>query len=411
MIRMHCSLREGAQGEELPGANIDFSTLVSAVSDIYNRGLFITLSSIYLPADARALSPLGKGSVYAIYNRKTRYRVRLSPTTKEFPERNEKVVLKNPQRIFNNDGTVIDQDDLRSLLTEIQVLSHHPLYFHENIVTLLGIKWHCEQLALNPAAQPQLILEFAEWTLEDFLEEHEELSFGTRVRLDLDMILGLEALHGCGLVHGAINPSNVFIKRLPNAEANSPSREYIAQLANFNNSFVNDGVPRRLLNNISEFIPPEVMRGEDITNFNAVDIYSLGITMWRTTLRNISLTVLKDIHAAALPGLENLQMLASEINETRETPHAVENLLFPELLRPVISNSPEDRDLGTLKATILLCTNIRAPIPQTPEQCSQNELELLSSATVRIQLPLFLCIPLTEYRYISTIRLSNTQAV
>lgn len=374
---------EGRPGAAASSENMDFTTLVSIVSSTYSWGSFLKFSTFNLPIKEREISPVGEGSVYTTYSQIIKYRVLSGFGTNEFLERHEKVVFKNPGRLFNNDGSAVDQDKVREILTEIGVLSHPPLYFHENIATLLGVRWHCEQLELNPAVQPQLILEFVEWTLEDFLAEHEDLSFETRVNLDLDMVNGLEALHGCGFIHGDVNPKNVFIKRLPSAEALVQMKGYVAQLANFSNSLVNDGVPRRLREGTPRFVPPEVMRGQGITDFKAVDIYSLGITMWRTTIPDISIASLAKDHAVPLLDLENLRTVLSEMDETPEKLDSLKNLLFPDLLRSVVSSSPGDRDLETLKTAILLYTKSTAPIPQILEMYSRDELELSPNTTVR----------------------------
>lgn len=248
----------------------------------------------------------------------------------------------------------------------------------------MGVKWHCGQLDLNPAVQPQLIIESVEWTLEDFLEEHDKLSLETRARLDLNMVNGLEALHGCGLTHGDVNPKNVFIKRLLSTGVNIQSKGYVAQLANFSKSIVDDRVPRRLHAGALRFVPPVVMRGQEITNFKAVDIYSLRMTMWRTTTSNTSTTALEKDHAAPFLAFESVRAVLSEIDETPEKLDSLGNILFPDLFRLVVSSSPEDRDLETFKTAILLYTKTAAPIPQPLEMHSQNEFEVFLNTTVRI---------------------------
>jgi serine/threonine protein kinase len=65
-------------------------------------------------------------------------------------------------------------------------------------------------------------------TLEDCLQLLR--SYGSEVRkthLSLDIALGINAIHACGLVHGDIKPSNIIIQE-------HPTRTVIAKISDFN---------------------------------------------------------------------------------------------------------------------------------------------------------------------------------
>lgn len=395
--------------EEASGGNADFTTLVSIVSETYSRGNFLKFSTFNTSINERELSPLEEGSDYALCSRKIKHYVPSALKSGQFDERNEKVVFKSPGRLFNGDGTAVSQRELRKILMEIQVLSHPPLSSHENIITLLGIKWHCEQLAINPAVQPQLVLELVERTLDDFMARHKDLSSDTKFRLAYDMVNGLEALHGCGLIHGDINPRNVFIKRVPTGEGVVQSRLYMAQLANFGNSFFDDEVPRRLYGGTPGFIPPEVVNRKEITNFKATDIYSLALTIWRTFIPDIDITSSRNKYTTEVDSLGNIGASLSETDVIEKSVDNVPDLLFVELLRPAISWLPEDRHLNNFKLTILPLLEAKAPVPQTKWLHNPRELGLFPNTTVRIY-PFPLCIqPLTANRFILTTRISTTR--
>jgi serine/threonine protein kinase len=347
--------------EEAAKRNIDFLTLVSIVSKAYSQGTFLKFSTLCLPISERELSPFRASSVYTICSRKIKYRLPSTVERGQFEDRDEKVLLKTPGQLFRDDGAALDLDELRGVLTEIQVLSHMPLYLHDNIVRLLGVRWHCEQFAINPAVQPQLVLEAAECTLEDFLVEHEDISFESRVRLNLDMVSGLEALHGCGLIHGDINPRNVFIKCVPKADGRGRLRRYIAQLANFNSSFPDDGVPRRLPGGRSGFFAPEVMKGHEIIDFKATDVYSLGITLRGTNIPSSGLTIPGIDYIPPAHDVEDTQIVTSESDKPMGNSNFPKDLFLSKLSNCALSQLPENRDLMNLKSLIVSYLEANAP--------------------------------------------------
>ncbi|KAK2755747.1 hypothetical protein FQN54_005897 [Arachnomyces sp. PD_36] len=372
---------EGNDGPSRPGE--DFSTLVSVVSKIYSRTNSLKFSTLTLPPNERELSPLGEGSPLALCYRKVKYRIPSFAKPGKYEERDEALTLKTTRRTFSRDGSAIDPDELRRILMEIQVLDHPPLYLHENIVTLLGIRWHCEQLALNPAVQPQLVLERVEWTLEDFLFEHEDLPLNARFRIDLDMINGMEALHRCNLIHGDINPRNVLIKRLSATECEAQAKEYTAKLANFGNAFLDNGIPQRFDRATPDYAAPEALQGLEIRNYKAVDIYSLGVTMWRSHApKGISTATLKSNSVASADGLEALQTLLST---TELAPEAFDVLLdtaCTTLFGNAVSQFPEERNLMVFKDFFLSHFKGEGLAALESKSCDYKEPELFSNQTV-----------------------------
>jgi serine/threonine protein kinase len=108
-------------------------------------------------------------------------------------------------------------------------------------------------------------------------------SYGSVIRkahLSLDVALGIEALHACGLVHGDIKPSNIIVQK-------HPTRTIVAKLTDFNgvspantygSSTYSFGTP--------SWQPPEVLLNEESIDWQLGDVYSYGMvfaTIWCKT--------------------------------------------------------------------------------------------------------------------------------
>jgi serine/threonine protein kinase len=92
---------------------------------------------------------------------------------------------------------------LDSVALELCVLTHHPLFMHENIVDFYGLQWDMDE---DSRIWPVLVVEEAELgTLASLQKSSTALEFSTKLELSLDIALALDALHGCGIVHSDVS--------------------------------------------------------------------------------------------------------------------------------------------------------------------------------------------------------------
>lgn len=99
---------------------------------------------------------------------------------------------------------------VKDLILELHILRHDPIRAHRNIVTLLGIGWFYDQQLISPLAIPRIVLERADCTLEDYLDENDPPQ-NTRVSIMYGVASGLSALHMCKIVHGDLKPDNILM--------------------------------------------------------------------------------------------------------------------------------------------------------------------------------------------------------
>lgn len=191
------------------------------------------------------------------------------------------VVMKNSKVRFEENGTPKSNDiaALRSLLSEIDVLSNAVIRKHRNIVGLLDIRWDHPSLEREQLG-PTLYLEYAQLgTLNDFREAHPEDPGEGHVaqRIMLDICLGLEALHQCGITHGDVKPGNVLLFE--------GGRHVIAKLSDFGSAiFIRPG--HQSSNNVvlpgisPPWDAPETGSEIPADLAHKSDIYSFGLLYW-----------------------------------------------------------------------------------------------------------------------------------
>lgn len=187
------------------------------------------------------------------------------------------VVYKTARFAFTPTGEPISRGDrkaMSSVLMEIFALVHPPLLQHPNIVDFLGLAWGSNPF--EPTHRlPIVVVEYAEHgTLAD-LQERIFLSSTVRQNLCLDVALGLDVLHRCGIVHGDVKSENVLI-------FSHPERQYIAKVADFGFSVVAEAAD--LMINIGGTRPwraPEANSPVSKAQLKLTDVYSFGLLVWR----------------------------------------------------------------------------------------------------------------------------------
>lgn len=197
------------------------------------------------------------------------------------------IVYKTARVAFTPTGEPISRGDrkaMSSALMELYALVHPPLLQHPNIVNFLGLAWGSNPF--EPTHRlPIVVVEYAEHgTLAD-LQEKIFLPSTVRQNLCLDVALGLDILHRCGIVHGDVKSENVLI-------FTHPERQYVAKVADFGYSVVAGAAD--LMINVGGTRPwkaPEANIPVSKAQSKLTDVYSFGLLVWRV-LSSLSFLVL-----------------------------------------------------------------------------------------------------------------------
>jgi serine/threonine protein kinase len=163
---------------------------------------------------------------------------------------------------------------------ELRVLTHNSLRNHENIVRLIGVGWETKRLSQSTSVfhWPFFVLEHSRYgTLMDWLDEG-TASFEARRDLVVDVGLGLQALHGCDVVHGDVKSENVLVFY-------HPTRKYVAKIADFGYTMFDlDGVSptTQRIGGTPLWNAPDSERALPWKEHHLSDVYSYGFLIWRT---------------------------------------------------------------------------------------------------------------------------------
>ncbi|KAL3467388.1 kinase-like domain-containing protein [Aspergillus heterothallicus] len=270
----------------------DFVSFISLVSMVYHQRKYLSFSVLDLNQHQRNTKPLNRGSVYVVRSATVRYEV---PSFNQFGHletRTGHVVTKEIGRLFDWRGRVVDQQKLRSLMNETRILTHNYLYWHANIINFVGVAWYMDETSWSPhvVAQPRIVLEQADQTLDGFLDMYAEIPFRTRLCLCLDVANGLAALHKCGIIHGDVKPANVLLFQAPSLDPGMSTDRYSAKLADFSHSF-HEASNKTHYTGTPGYMAPEIVQRRRITDCKATDNYSAGVTFLRTIVSEASLPV------------------------------------------------------------------------------------------------------------------------
>lgn len=197
--------------------------------------------------------------------------------------RPEYVVYKTARVAFLSKGEPVrnDRSTMASAMMEIYALIHPPLLKHPNIVDFLGLAWGGNPF--EPAHRlPVIVVEYAQHgTLAD-LQDGQTLTSELRKSLCLDVALGLDILHRCGIVHGDVKAENVLI-------FSHTERQYIAKVADFGYSFVEATVDDLVnLGGTRPWKAPETKSRVPKYQLKLTDVYSFGLLVWRLALDGMS---------------------------------------------------------------------------------------------------------------------------
>lgn len=187
------------------------------------------------------------------------------------------VVYKTARVAFTPTGEPISRGDrkaMSSALMELFALMHPPLLQHPNIVDFLGLAWGSNPF--EPTHRlPVVLVEYAEHGNLADLQEKILLPSTVRQNLCLDVALGLDILHRCGIVHGDVKSENVLI-------FSHPERQYIAKVADFGFSVVAEAADSMIsIGGTRPWKAPEANSPVSKAQSKLTDVYSFGLLVWR----------------------------------------------------------------------------------------------------------------------------------
>nr|CEG03470.1 unnamed protein product [Fusarium acuminatum CS5907] len=192
-----------------------------------------------------------------------------------FPSGLSDSILKNRKYLAVKHPRVQDDNmvSFGDIALELQILRHPPIQQHENIVNLLAVMYHDTGNEEGIRVVPALVLEYAEHgSLKAFQEAGYARSLEERLNIALDTARGLEALHGSGIVHGDIKPSNLLIFK-------HPTRNFIVKLSDFGFAIPMQG--GQLIGCTEMYSAPETDGGQLRSQYLLQqDVYSFGLTLW-----------------------------------------------------------------------------------------------------------------------------------
>jgi serine/threonine protein kinase len=300
----HVSLRISTHDEERKDASPDqlFSLFISLVAEVHRntdevkQGFLSGIMHKDVEAADFGSQFVGKGRSFSVRCLKF-----------EPPDR--PLALKSVLP-FENFTSREEKERLGDVILVLRALSHPWLRGHPNIIQLLGLGWETDSANIS-RKWPVLILEYADGgTLEDFLQRHPDMTFQERLKLCLDVLNGLDALHRCAIVHGDLKPLNVLVCLEQN---DGNDKTWTATLADFGGSILDVGENERGCLTMGSFPwqAPEWMDWLSREELLATDLYSLGLLVWSVMANGLD-PVKNDL---AIFGLEQYSTNSNALQE------------------------------------------------------------------------------------------------
>jgi serine/threonine protein kinase len=187
------------------------------------------------------------------------------------------VVLKSRRAEPDRERDLTLVQKLEAILLELRVLTHPPLRHHENIVQLIQVGWEGDPRD-RTVKWPVLIIDYADrGTLADFFDNEEAVNYDVKRSLGLNIAHGMQALHGCGIVHGDLKLLNVLV-------FSQKDGSYTAKLSDFGGALLDS--PQALLRptGTRPWTAPEYRTNGSRQDLLQSDVYALGLLMWRIML-------------------------------------------------------------------------------------------------------------------------------
>jgi serine/threonine protein kinase len=186
------------------------------------------------------------------------------------------VAVKTPLLEKGDDKKKRNSHLFRSISKEYQILRSEPLRHHDNVINAYGCCWQSLDV-YGGLPIPCLILEGTELgDLAKFYQTH-DLTLRERLGMCIQVTMGLQAVHGIGIIHGDLKPRNILV-------FHSKPTSYIAKLAGFGEAIVlaQNKPPFRRPTGTTLYYAPECYNPAatfDEKGLLKAEIFSLGIVL------------------------------------------------------------------------------------------------------------------------------------
>jgi serine/threonine protein kinase len=270
----------------------------STTTELYLLMLFPDNLALHLPRPQARFSG-GTSQVTIMDSQGLIARGIYTPPTPMLPE---KIAVKMAKPGVLQGRSNIDRALLRSMATELRILSDKTIRSHDNIITLLGTCWE-RTASPDDAVLPVFVFETSELgDLQHWLPENDDIALGIQLDMCLGLTRGVACLHEAGVVHCDLKPANVIVFRQSN-----PQSPFILKIIDFNIAIVAQDVSENvpLPEGTPPWNSPEQMVNTMISRADLpkVDIYSLGTLLLHILTAGQSITLISFIAARGVQGL------------------------------------------------------------------------------------------------------------
>ena len=288
---------------------------------------------------------LGGGSSFVVnlYRDNSAHETRREPATRRY------VAVKSAKAPDFCESTQSDRDyQLYCILLEIQILVHHPLLMHPNIIDILGYDWK-QGPGLMPL--PVVVVEYADLgELSHYLQSHaSEIALDLKERFCLDIALGIQMLHSCGIAHGDVKLPNILVVSGENARP-------IAKISDFGHAITGfEAAERSSYLGTSGYIPPETKDHARLSlkDFYKCDVFAYGLVVWEI-LNDGTSYIIHDgdkktsipVQSVNQPSLLELERLSERfLNRIFPKPRALmhEKLFYADIFKKTILEGADTR--------------------------------------------------------------------
>ena len=265
---------QGLDNEESIEEPWDAVTMISTISQVYRRGIYIKMFTL----DHTRWETLGQGATFQVSRSDIDFNAVSSRNNRVKERVSNKLILK---RTF---GESLASTDIRSFVGELRILHH--LQDHPFIVDLRGIGWfyHFSHPDLIRTPQPALLLEEADNTLDHLVGPDVSIAYEGKLKILAQIASALVALHASGVAHGDVKPSNVLLFPFVATKEGVLVNSYTAKLSDFGSAVFDTGLDQPFPRGTRGYTAPEVdfavETGLDGADFEAIlqtDVWSFGI--------------------------------------------------------------------------------------------------------------------------------------